>query len=257
MNFFNKEKKMRTKTLFITILFLLSAALLSACGNLAAQPAVAQGETPIQRTLNVTGKGKATLTPEIAYVTIGVHTEDENASQAVDANNQQSQKVADALKAFQIDAADVQTNNFSIYPQQQYDNEGKFQGIKYVVDNTVFVTLRDIDQLGDLLDAVVEAGANTINSVQFDVEDREAALSEARAAAVADAQKQAQELAKAAGVTLGQVQNINSYGGGTPIPLYDYKGGFGGGAAAAEASVPVSPGQMVLTVEVNMVYEIE
>jgi len=248
---------MRTKTLFITTLLLLSAVLLSACGNLAAQPVVAQGETPIQRTLNVTGKGKATLIPEIAYVSIGVHTEDENASQAVSANNQQSQKVADALKAFEIDPADVQTSNFSIYPQQQYDNEGKFQGIKYVVDNTVFVTLRDIDQLGDLLDAAVRAGANSINSVQFDVEDREAALSEARAAAVDDAKKQAQELAKAAGVTLGQVQNINSYGGGTPIPLYDYKGGFGGGAAVAESSVPVSPGQMVLTVEVNMVYEIE
>ena len=248
---------MRTKTLFITTLLLLSAVLLSACGNLAAQPVVAQGETPIQRTLNVTGKGKATLIPEIAYVSIGVHTEDENASQAVSANNQQSQKVADTLKAFEIDPADVQTSNFSIYPQQQYDNEGKFQGIKYVVENTVFVTLRDIDQLGDLLDAAVRAGANSINSVQFDVEDREAALSEARAAAVDDAKKQAQELAKAAGVTLGQVQNINSYGGGTPIPLYDYKGGFGGGAAVAESSVPVSPGQMVLTVEVNMVYEIE
>ena len=248
---------MRTKTLFIPIILLLSAALLSACNSLAAQPVVAQGETPPQRTISVTGRGKATLTPEIVYVTIGVHTENENASQAVAANNQQSQKVAGALKAFDIDKKDVQTNNFSVYPQQQYDNEGKFQGIKYVVDNTVFVTLRDISQLGDLLDAVVKAGANSINSVQFDVADREAALSEARAAAVANGEKQAQELAKAAGVTLGQVQTISSYGGSAPIPLYDYKSGVGGGAAVAEAGVPVSPGQMVLTVEMNMVYEIK
>ena len=248
---------MRTKTLFIPLVLLLSAALLSACSGLAAQPVVAQGETAMQRTLTVIGKGKATIIPEIVYVTIGVHTENENASEAVTANNQQSEKVANALKAFDIEETDVQTSNFSIYPQQQYDNEGKFQGIKYVVDNTVFVTLRDISQLGDLLDAVVKAGANSINSVQFDVEDREAALSEARAAAVKNAEKQAQELAKAAGVTLGQVQTIGSYSGGTPIPLYDYKGGYGGGAAMAEAGVPVSPGQMVLTVEVNMVYEIK
>lgn len=248
---------MRTKTLFIPIVMLLAAALLSACNSLAAQPVVAQGETPDQRTLTVNGRGKATLTPEIVYVTIGVHTENENASEAVSANNQQSQKVADALKAFDIDEKDVQTSNFSIYPQQIYDNEGKFLGIKYVVDNTVFVTLRDISQLGDLLDAVVKAGANSINSVQFDVEDREAALSIARAEAVENAEKQAQELAEAAGVTLGEVQTISSYSGGAPIPLYDYKGGYGGGAAMAEAGVPVSPGQMVLTVEVNMVYEIK
>jgi len=248
---------MRTKTLFIPIILLLAAALLSACNSLAAQPVVAQGETPQQRTLTVNGKGKATLTPEIVYVSIGVHTENENASEAVSANNQQSQKVANALKAFDIDEKDVQTSNFSIYPQQIYDNEGKFQGIKYVVDNTVFVTLRDISQLGDLLDAVVKAGANSINSVQFDVEDREAALSIARTEAVENAEKQAQELAKAAGVTLGEVQTISSYSGGAPIPLYDYKGGYGGGAAVAEAGVPVSPGQMVLTVEVNMIYEIK
>lgn len=248
---------MRTKTLFIPIVMLLAAALLSACNSLAAQPVVAQGETPDQRTLTVNGRGKATLTPEIVYVTIGVHTENENASEAVSANNQQSQKVADALKAFDIDEKDVQTSNFSIYPQQIYDNEGKFLGIKYVVDNTVFVTLRDISQLGDLLDAVVKAGANSINSVQFDVEDREAAFSIARVEAVENAEKQAQELAEAAGVTLGEVQTISSYSGGAPIPLYDYKGGYGGGAAMAEAGVPVSPGQMVLTVEVNMVYEIK
>jgi len=248
---------MRTKTLFIPIILLLAAALLSACNSLAAQPVVAQGETPQQRTLTVNGKGKATLTPEIVYVSIGVHTENENASEAVSANNQQSQKVANALKAFDIDEKDVQTSNFSIYPQQIYDNEGKFQGIKYVVDNTVFVTLRDISQLGDLLDAVVKAGANSINSVQFDVEDREAALSIARTEAVENAEKQAQELAKASGVTLGEVQTISSYSGGAPIPLYDYKGGYGGGAAVAEAGVPVSPGQMVLTVEVNMIYEIK
>ena len=248
---------MRTKTLFIPIILLLAAALLSACNSLAAQPVVAQGETPQQRTLTVNGKVKATLTPEIVYVSIGVHTENENASEAVSANNQQSQKVANALKAFDIDEKDVQTSNFSIYPQQIYDNEGKFQGIKYVVDNTVFVTLRDISQLGDLLDAVVKAGANSINSVQFDVEDREAALSIARTEAVENAEKQAQELAKAAGVTLGEVQTISSYSGGAPIPLYDYKGGYGGGAAVAEAGVPVSPGQMVLTVEVNMIYEIK
>jgi uncharacterized protein YggE len=82
------------------------------------------------------------------------------------------------------------------------------------VDNTVFVTLRDLESLGDVLDAVIEAGANSINGIQFDVADRTEALSEARKAAVADARAQAEELAAAAGLELGAIQNISTYGGG-------------------------------------------
>ncbi len=248
---------MRNKFTLLISLLVLSAILLSACGtSLAAQTVRAQEEKPTPRTLNVTGEGKVTITPDLAYISIGVHTENKNAAEAVAANTTQSQKVVDALKAFKIDPKDIQTTNFSIYPQQQYDNEGKFQGINYIVDNTVYVTLRDIDKMGELLDAAVSAGANSITGIQFDVADRSKALSEARKLAVEDAQKQASELAAAAGVTLAQVININSYGVPAPVPMYDYRGGVGG-AVAAEAAVPVSPGQMVITVQVNIVYEIQ
>jgi len=248
---------MRNKTLFLMLALLLCSALLSACGtSLAAQPVLAQGTEPTKRTINVTGTGKVTLTPDIAYVSIGVHTEGTDAAEAVAANTSQSQKVVDALKTFKIDPKDIQTTNFSIYPQQQYDNEGKLQGINYVVDNTVYVTLRDIDQLGELLDAVVKAGSNSINSIQFDVADREAALSEARQLAVENAQKQAEELASAAGVTLGQVLSINSSSASAPIPMYDYRAGMGG-AAVAESAVPVSVGQLIITLDVYMSYEIQ
>jgi uncharacterized protein YggE len=249
---------MRNKTLFFILVLLLSSLLLSACGTpLAAQPVLAQATEPTNRTINVTGTGKVTLVPDIAYVSIGVHTEGKDAAQAVAANTSQAQKVVDALEAFDIDAKDIQTTNFSIYPQQQYDNEGKPQGITYVVDNTVYVTLRDIDKLGELLDAVVTAGANSINSIQFDVADREAALSEARKLAVEDGQKQAEELATAAGVTLGQVLTINSSSPSAPIPMYDYKLAVGGAAAPVEAAVPVSTGQLIITLDVYMSYEIQ
>ncbi len=233
---------MRNKTMFLMLVLLLSSALLSACGtSLAAQPVLAQGTEPAKRTINVTGTGKVTLTPDIAYVSIGVHTEGADAAEAVAANTSQSQKVVDALKTFKIDPKDIQTTNFSIYPQQQYDNEGKLQGINYVVDNTVYVTLRDIDQLGELLDAVVKAG------IQFDQQHPvrcrrpRAALSEARQLAVENAQKQAEELASAAGVTLGQVLTINSSSASAPIPMYDYRAGMGG-AAVAELAGPVPVG---------------
>ena len=249
----------------IIVSILLVGALLSGCGAAAATTAFAQAQQPTPtaaapaaasiRTITVSGTGTAFLTPDIAHIYIGVHTENKDAAQAVASNNTQTQKVVDAIKSFNVASKDIQTTNFSIYPQQQFDNTGKSQGITYVVDNTVYVTLRDLTKIGDLLNAAVSAGANSINGIQFDVTDKTAALSEARKAAMANAQAQAEELAKAANVTLGAVQDINASTSSSPIPMY----GLGAGvkAAAPEASVPVSSGQLDVTVNVNVVYAIK
>jgi uncharacterized protein YggE len=115
--------------------------------------------------------------------------------------------------------------------------------------------VRKLDKLGDLLDTVVKAGANSINSIQFDVADKTAAMKEARAAAVKNAQEQAQELAVAAGVTLGDITSI-SYYDAIPSPVMDTYGKGGGGGMQA-ATVPIQPGQMTLTVTVSMTYAIK
>jgi uncharacterized protein YggE len=252
--------------LFYIVSMLLIAALLGACaGSAAAQgqtPTVAATSSPVSdqsanpRTLTVSGTGTAYLTPDIAYINIGVHTENKDAAVAVSSNNTNSQKVIDALKKFGIADKDIQTTNFSIYPQQQFDNQGKPTGeINYVVDNTVYVTVRDLSKIGNLLDTVVQAGANSINSIQFDVTDRTKALSDARQAAIADAKAQAQEVAKAAGVTLGVVQSIDVTGSTPPVPVYQAKAG--GAMVEAAPSVPVNPGQLTVTINVNVVYQIQ
>jgi uncharacterized protein YggE len=197
------------------------------------------------------------MTPDIAYINIGVHTENKNATEAVATNTSQSEKVIEALKKLGVEEKDIQTNNFNIYPQQQYDSQGKPTGeITYIVDNTVHVTVRNLDTIGKLLDAAVKAGANTISGIQFDVADKSEALSEARQSAVISARAKAEELAEAAGVTLGEVQTINEYSGGYPAPMPKYDSRGAGAVAMAEADVPVSPGQMSITVEVNIVFEI-
>jgi uncharacterized protein len=248
---------MRTKTYLIVSTIVLAALLTGCAGAAFAQtetPASQSDDTKVTRTVSVTGSGKVYLTPDIAYITIGVHTEGDNAAEAVSQNNAQSQKVIDALKAQGIAAKDIQTTNFSIYPQQEFDTEGKPTGkIKYIVDNSVFVTVRDISKVGDVLDAAVQAGANTISGIQFDVADKTAALSEARTAAVKDAGVKAEELASAAGVTLGDVQSISEFTSGGPQPMYDMRAAA---PAAQAAAVPIQTGQMLLTVDVNMVYEI-
>lgn len=241
---------MKTKSIFVAAVALL-ALVLSACGP----TTINQEAQPVVRTISVTGSGQANLVPDIAYLYLGVHTEKPTASEAMAENNAQTQSMIDALTKFGIDKKDIRTTNFSIYPQDKYDPQsGTPTGEKvYSVDNTVYVTVRDLKQLGDLLDTVVAAGANTINSIQFDVADKAEAIKTARAEAVKDAQAQAQELADSAGVTLGEIQALGFYDS-QPYPMYE---GKGGGAVAQSAAVPIQPGQLTFTVTVNATYAIK
>lgn len=236
------------------IILVFFALIVSACRP---QVQAAQGE-PVsgseKRTMSVNGTGRIFLTPDIGYIAIGVHSENDDAAEAVANNNAQSQRVAAALNRYTIPPEDIQTQNFSIYPQQQYSVDGEPIGTTYIVDNTVFVTIRDLDQIGEILNAVIDAGANSINNIQFDIADKDTATTEARQAAIDNAESQAFALAEAAGVTLGEIQNINSFSPGYPVPFMD---GRGGGMMAVESAVPVSPGQMTITAEVNVVYEIK
>lgn len=241
---------MNTRNKFLVLsLVLLIAVGLSACAGQTAS----QAQNPV-RSLNVIGSAQAFLTPDVAYFSVGVHTENKAAQEAVASNNALTQKVIDALKAAGIEAKDMRTTNFSIYPMDEWSPTGEKLGSKFVVDNSVFVTLRDMTKVGEVLGAAVDAGANSVSGITFDVEDKTQILATARAEAIAHARTQAEELAKAAGVELGDVQSINYYNS-SPVPLYDVKAasvaGMGGG------DVPIAAGQMTITVEVNVSYIIK
>lgn len=245
---------MKAKKL-LTPAVLVAAILLTGCAG----AAFAQTETPAAeptspRTLTVSGSGKVYTAPDIAYVTVGVHTEGPDAIKAVGENNADTAEVIDALKALGVAEKDIQTTNFSIFPQREYDTNGKPTGkVTYVVENSVYVTVRDLDQIGKVLNEVVKSGANSINGIQFDVADPATVQSQARQAAVNDAYTKAQELAKAAGVTLGPVQTISEYTSSTPVPMYSMRDSV---AMAAPSQVPVEAGQLGITIEVNIVYQI-
>ena len=239
---------MRTK-LFIPTILLLTAVILSACSG-----SIQFGQAQ-PRTINVTGNAQVILAPDIAYVSIGVHTQAPNAKDAVASSNTQTQAVIDAIKSQGVDAKDVQTTNFSVYQQTQTGPNGENQGFYFATDNTVYVTMRDLTKIGAILDASTSAGANNIYGITFDVQDKEAATKTGRDQAMADAQAQADQLAKAAGASLGAVQSI-SYYSSSPSPIYyDNKAvpaGVGGGG-----SVPISAGQLTLTVSVNVAYALK
>jgi hypothetical protein len=238
---------MRTKLFVLSMVFILVLTL----AGCAAKPS--QPETP--STLSVNGSAQISLTPDIAYISIGVHTENAIANDAVSGNAAQAQKVIDALKAMGIEEKDIRTSNISITPQQQFDEKGQLTGVIFIVDNTVYVTLRDLTKIGDVLGAAVSAGANSIYGITFDVADKAAALASGRKTAVENARKQAEELAEAAGVKLGAVQNLNYYN--TYPVMVEGKGGGAMMDVSAASSVPVTPGQLNFNVDVNIVYLIE
>jgi len=240
---------MRSK-LSIFVFILVIALVLSGCGTATAQ----------SRTINVTGNGTVSLTPDIAYIYVGVHTEDPNLATGVSNNNTQAQALVDALKKAGIAAKDIQTSNFSVY-----NNNNNGQTIDkttgqilsngyYSVDNTVYVTVRDLSHLGSILNTAVSSGANNITSITFDVADKTAAMIQARQKAMANAGSLASELAKTAGVKLGEIQNV-SYSDNSPSPYYGMGGG--GGASAPNASVPIQPGQTQISVLVSVTYTLK
>ncbi len=236
----------------LKLLFLLSMALvLGAC---APTVAPASGTDAPQRTISVTGAGQAVLTPDIAHITIGVRSEAASAEKAVAENNRQAQAVIDTLLAHGVAEKDIRTTNFSIYPRQDYDRDGNPIATRYVVENTVYVTVRDLDTIGEVLDAVVQAGANQIRGIQFDVADRTEALAAARDAAVAEARSQAEALAKAAGVSIDQVQSIAFY---NSVPAPAAKADTRLMMAEAASAVPIQAGELTLTVSVQMVFTIK
>lgn len=205
-----------------------------------------------QRTLSVTGTGSVSLPPDIVVVNIGVQTQSNNVAQAVAENNRRAGSVVEAVQAAGVAEADVRTTYFSVSPQQQYDPTGSPTGVvSYFVDNTISVTLRQIDALGSLLQAALNAGANSINGVQFGIDDPSQAQADARQLAMADAQARAETLAGAAGARLGEVLSISTIAPMTG-DTYAMVEGIGGGGG-----VPISAGSTDVQVQVYVVYELK
>ncbi len=207
------------------------------------------------RQLSVVGDGQVFAAPDIAYINVGVHSQADTVTAALQQNNAQAQAIKDTLVSHGVAQEDIQTSSFNVYPQTSYDNFGNITNTFFSVDNTVYVTVRDLNNLGEVLDAVATSGANNIYGITFNLQDKTSAQSDARALAVDSAQKQAQELADLAGVTLGDIISISTTYS-NPVQYYGYGMG-GGGAAAVESAVPVSAGQMQIESQVTVVYAIQ
>jgi uncharacterized protein YggE len=219
----------------------------------AAIPAQAQqpsAEPPAR--IIVIGDGSVSVAPDYAALDCGVTTKAKTAKDATDANSKAMAAVAAALHGAGIEQKDIQTTRFSlqpVYAPPQANTEPKLTG--FSVSNQFRVSIRQIANVGDVLDRLIAAGATDIGSVEFLHSDTSKALDQARIAAVADAKRRAELYAQAAGLTLGGVGWITEDSGYTPpMPLAAMR------AAPAMAAVPIAAGEDTLRVRVTVGFDI-
>lgn len=241
---------------------LLAAAMLALCfASLAATATVVP-------TVTVNATAELEVEPDIAYVSLGVQTTETTAEAAKRNNTAVMNRVLAAVKGEGVAEKDMDT---SLYMSTNYrwtdDNERIITG--YTVDNNLTITVRNVDEVGDIVDAAMNAGANEFNSVRFDLDDDEAYYLEALAAATKKAQKRASTMVMAAGGKLGAVASM-SMGNVRFDPIYEYpeedavadtdtEAGMPTGSGSNSASIgsTIQAGTITVSATVTIAYRID
>ncbi len=207
-------------------------------------------------TISSTVTGTASAEPDVASVVFGVSITRSDPAVAVHDAAQLVEAAMAAARREGVAGADMQTTSYSLWVQEVWDDyEYDYTGeMEYVVTHYVKAEIRDISSVGDILAAVVSAGANSINGVSFYVEDTEALFEEARSRAAEGARDKAEQLADNFGVTLGRITGISEWTNSpTSYGAYD---NYGGGLGYYAESPPITPGSFSISVEVSATYEI-
>ncbi len=239
----------------MAVLILTAAALLTAAfGVFANAPVQAADEDAApKKTINVSGQSKVSASPDFATINLGVVTEGKDAKAAQEANAKSMDKVISSIKALGISKDDIITVNYSINPKYDYNKESGISSIVgYTVNNSVNVTVRDIDLTGRVIDAAADSGVNTSSSISFGLSNYEDYYNTALKNAVLAAKKKANTMADALGVKLKAPITVNEGGSYYPITnyaVYDMK------AEGINAATPIQAGSIEITASVSIVYE--
>jgi uncharacterized protein YggE len=226
--------------------------------GLAAIGAAAAAQAPVvvpgmPTTLTVVAEGKVARAPDIAQLSGGVVTTAATAAAAMADNSRQMNAVAMAVKKAGIADRDVQTTGLSLQPQYKYGDNQPPVLTGYQASNTVSLRIRKISDAGRIVDTLVAAGVNQINGPNFSIDDSSSALDEARTAAMKTARARASLYAAAAGMRVKRIAAISESGGEQPGPrpmLMSMR--------AKEAdSMPIAPGEVALTINVTVTFELE
>jgi len=220
-------------------------------GLLAAFAGTAGAQDYPPGTLTVDGFGQAFGAPDVAIVQLGVQNSSTDVLEAYNSTNSAVESLIAALVDAGIAEADIQTTGLYMYQDTPYNpttGEPSDEPI-YRVQNSLNVTVRDVEQVGAVINAGVSAGANNIGGITFSIADPAELAQEARSSAIDDARQRAEQLAGLMGVTLGDptiIVETNDTGG--PIFYDRAQAAMGGGGA------PVQEGQLSVAVQVRVTF---
>ena len=214
----------------------------------------------------VSGEGSVALEPDLALLNIGVEATAATVAEARAQAAEAMGSIVRAVKTLGLADRDIQTRSFNIFPQ--YDREevviaGRRTGrqvlVGYRVSNTATIKIRDLEEIGTIIDDVAEAGgdATRINGINFTIEDPKPFMTSLREVAVADALAKAQQFASLTQVTLGRLVFITEAGGGVPVVKDFARQAFAEGAVLASSPTSISGGELELRMTVQAVFAIQ
>jgi uncharacterized protein YggE len=205
------------------------------------------------RTITVPGQGRVSVRPDLAELRVGISLTEETVPAARTAGAVALRAVLSRLRSLGIRDQDIQTSIVSMTPAYDYSSDRNGPRlIGYALTNSVSVTVRDLDRVGDVIDGALTSGATTLDNVAFRVADPSPAQREARERAVADARARAETLAASAGVRLGGVVAIVEGGAEPPFQPYPAMRAM----AARDESTPIEAGTNEISVAVTVTFSI-
>ncbi len=221
---------------------------------IASLPLREQKAIDANREITVNGSGEVSVRPDIAKITLGVTTGPQSSAEvAMKKLTEKINGVIGVVKKEKVKEEDIKTTGFSLNPSYDY-LEGRRQLRGYEASETVTVKVRDLDNVGNILAKTTLEGVNQIGNIAFEIDDAEAAQLDAQKEAIADARGKAKELAKALGVTLGNVKTFDaSSNGPQPYLARAELAADGIGGAAPE----IAPGTNDVNVSVTITYELK
>ena len=217
--------------------------------------ALADGDRP--RTVSVSGSGEVAAEPDLAHVTLGVEARRPTMAEARAEVARTVDRVLALTRDLRIDPKLVNATRVQVQPEYSWNEKDRQRVLLgYLVSRQVQVEVRDLEQLGPLLERAVDAGVNQVNDPVLDSSKRTSLEREAMAKAVEDARLNAETLAKAAGVRLGPVRMLTGASSAPPMPMYRRGPMVMADAAAAPPEETYQPGDMKFSATVNAEYDL-
>lgn len=214
-------------------------------------PAIVNAETSDEsNVVSVNGAGSVSVKPDIAYINVGVETQNADAAVAQAENAEIMTKVMAALKEVGIAEDDIQTLSYNIYNRTDYNDSGEDTKY-YQVNNTLKVTIRDVNAVGKVIDAATVAGSNEITSIQFGISNEEEVYQEALTAAMGNAKNKATTIMATFGKKPGVPSKVVESGYNAGIARIEMNALY----ADAKSSTSISTGSISVTANVSVEYE--